>query len=54
MTRLHTPRTVSELLVSGGGDGLVILWDYMRGQALHTVDLVQLRGTALVDAKACA
>jgi len=35
--------------VSGGGDGLVILWDYMRGQALHTVDLVQLRGTALVQ-----
>ena len=48
VTQLHLPATAPHLLLSGGGDGLVIVWDYVAGRSVHTVDLVQTGSLAAV------
>lgn len=41
MTRIHLPTSDPKLLLSGGGDGALILWDYLNGTKLHSVDLAE-------------
>jgi len=47
VTCVHIPahqQGKQRLLLSGGGDGLLILWDYDKCVALQTVDLARLYG----------
>ena len=48
MTKLHKPSQAPGLLVSGGGDGRVLLWDYVAGKCLQAFDLELLRQAPLV------
>lgn len=38
VSQIHIPKSRPELLVSGGGDGQVILWDWQSGQVLQKID----------------
>jgi tRNA (guanine-N(7)-)-methyltransferase subunit TRM82 len=39
VTKLCTPRSRPHLLISGGGDGTIFLWDWLGGKILQTMSL---------------
>lgn len=51
---LCTPATQPELLISGGGDNELFVWDWLAGKLLHKVDLLSHVRGVVADAQKIA